>query len=241
MKILGTLGIDWKIFLIQTVNFLILFWILKKLFFKRFIAALKKEKLRQKMIKDGKIDLEREKREMEKREDEIIRKTREKTRQVIEEEKKVSDEEKERIMKRTEKEVKTILREARERAGIEVKKLREGEEGKVLEVSREILGQVLSTSFSREMHHNYIKETIKELKRVDFSKFKGRDIVQVTVISAVPLGAKEQKEISGILFGKLRNSAFQQKIDSGIIAGIKIFIGGFLLDGSLESKIKKAL
>ncbi|NCF75197.1 MAG: hypothetical protein GWO87_01780 [Xanthomonadaceae bacterium] len=61
MKLLGALGLDWKIFLIQILNFLILFFILKWLFFKPFIAALKKEKAKAKEIKEIEGNIEKEK------------------------------------------------------------------------------------------------------------------------------------------------------------------------------------
>ena len=41
MKLLGALGLDWKILIIQSINFLILFFILEKLFFKPFVQAFK--------------------------------------------------------------------------------------------------------------------------------------------------------------------------------------------------------
>ncbi len=44
MRLLGAIGFDWQIFLIQAVNFLVLFLVLNRLFFKPFIKALREEK-----------------------------------------------------------------------------------------------------------------------------------------------------------------------------------------------------
>lgn len=243
MRLLGALGIDWKIFLIQCVNFLVLVLILKKLFFKKFIAALREEKKKEERIKNGEIELQREKQEMERREKEIIKKAKEKTKQIIEEGEEVSEKEKERIMNRTEEEVAVILKEARIRAKEEVKKMKEEEKREMLIMVKNVVKRVLSRSFTKKLHKAFIDETIGELKNLDFNKIKGKEITQIIAISAFPLEKEEKKEISDFLFSKLKNPVFKEKVDPGLIAGMRILIDEslFLVDGSMESRIDKII
>ena len=83
MKILGELGIDWKIFLIQILNFLILFFILKRLFFKNFITALKEEKAKTKEIQELKANISREKANWQKEKEKEILAMKEKINKVL--------------------------------------------------------------------------------------------------------------------------------------------------------------
>ncbi|RLE06584.1 MAG: hypothetical protein DRJ06_07530, partial [Candidatus Aminicenantes bacterium] len=66
MKLLGALGINWKILLIQALNFLVLFLILKWLFFKPFITALKRDKKKIEEIHRAREEIQRKREEMEK-------------------------------------------------------------------------------------------------------------------------------------------------------------------------------
>ena len=83
MKILGELGIDWKIFLIQILNFLILFFILKRLFFKNFITALKEEKAKTKEIQELKANISQEKANWQKEKEKEISAMKEKINKVL--------------------------------------------------------------------------------------------------------------------------------------------------------------
>jgi len=83
MKILGELGIDWKIFLIQILNFLILFFILKRLFFKNFITALKEEKAKTKEIQELKANISQEKANWQKEKEKEILAMKEKINKVL--------------------------------------------------------------------------------------------------------------------------------------------------------------
>ena len=83
MKILGELGIDWKIFSIQILNFLILFFILKRLFFKNFITALKEEKAKTKEIQELKANISQEKANWQKEKEKEILAMKEKINKVL--------------------------------------------------------------------------------------------------------------------------------------------------------------
>jgi len=238
IKLLGALGIDWKIFLIQTLNFLVLFFVLKWLFFDKFITALKKEEKKENDIKEGEEDIQRKKMEMEKMEKEIIQKAKEKAKEIIEENKEISEEEGKKMLEKTEREIKGILNEAKERGKKEIDIMKEKEEERMLEKTKEVVEKILPQLFTRELHIKFIKEAVERLKKVDLSKIKEQEIISVTVISAFPLTREIRKTLSQFFLKKLKNSAFQEKVDPSLIAGIKIMLGDFVIDNSLKAKIE---
>jgi len=238
MKLLGALGIDWKIFLIQTLNFLALFFILKWVFFDKFIAALKKEEKKEKDIKEGKQDIQRKKAEMKKMEEQIVQRAKEKAKDIIEENKEISEEEGKKMLEKTEREMRGILKGAREQGEKEIDIMKEKEKGEMLEKTKEVIEKILPRFFTKELHIRFIKETIEKLKKVNLSKIKEQKITSVTVISAFPLTKEEKKMLSQFFFKKLKNSSFQEKVDPRLIAGIKVILDDFVIDGSLKAKVE---
>ncbi len=241
MKLLGALGIDWKILLIQSLNFLVLFLILKWLFFKPFIAALKRDKKKIEEIHRAREEIQRKREEMEKEEEKIIQEAKKKAREIIQENERITEKEREEMVEKIEKETRAILKRARERARIEAEKIKKEEKEEILKKTKEILKEILSKSFTNQMHRNLVKEIIEKLKRTDFSKVEKKEIVLVRVVSAQPLEKKEKKEISDLLFEKLKNPAIKSEVNPNLIAGIKLIMGEFLIDESLASKIEKAV
>lgn len=241
MNFLGKIGIDWKSFLIQTINFLVLFLILKKFFFKPFIKALKEEKEKEDKIKRADLKIKKKKELMAKKEQEILEKIRKKSREIIAESEKMGEKEKEKILQRAEKEVQNILKEARERTELELIQMKNKEKEEILKRTKDVLNKILSKTFYKDLQKKYIENAISDLKKLDFSKVEKANIQMVVVISAFPLNRKEKKLISDFLFNKIKNSVFQEKIDRNLIAGIKIVMDGFLIDHSLKREIEEQI
>ena len=241
MQLLGALGIDWKVFLIQAINFLLLFFILKWLFFKPFIKAVQEEKQKSEEMKNAQEEIKRQQEEIKKQEEEMIRQAKEKTRQIIEEGEGISREEKERILKRAEEEAKQILEISKEKAKVEVEKSKEEEKKRIVEIAEKIIKKAINASFNKKLHNEFLREAIDELKSLDFEKLKDKEIVQVTVISAFLLEEEERKEISDFLFSKIRNLSFREKIDPSLLAGVRILMDDYSIDISLKSKIYKSI
>jgi F-type H+-transporting ATPase subunit b len=241
MELLGKLGIDFKLLIAQIINFLVLLWLLKIFLYGPLVRVLERRSNKAREIEEGDRDIQRKKEEMEKKEEEIIQQTKEKTRQIIEEGREISREEKERVLRRAEEETREIVRKTREKAEMEAERIKADEKEEILKNTKRILGDVLSKSFSKELHRKYIEETMDSLKKVDFKKIARREVISVTVVSAYPLSKQEEKKISSLLFRRLKNPAFQEKVDSDLLAGIKVVVDGFSIDGSLKEKIRKLI
>ena len=241
MEFLGKIGIDPKLLIAQMINFLVLLWVLERFLYKPLRKKLTERVDKAKAIEEGKREIARTKEEMAKKNEEIIQQAREKTKKILEEGKQISEEEKERVLERTEEEVREILREAREKAELSIKLTKEKEEKFIVEKAKKVVEEVLSSSFSRNLHKKYIEDIIEEMKRIDFAKINKNEISSVIIVSAYPLDRFERKKLADFLFSKLRNPAFEEKIDLSLIAGIKVLLDGFTIDGSLKDKIEKAI
>lgn len=239
MEFFGKLGIDFKLLLAQIINFLVLLWLLKKFLYKPLIKNLEERTKKAKEIEQGEKEIQRKKEELRKEEEEMVRKTKEKTSQILEEAETISKEERARILEKTEKEVREILKEARERAELRIKEVKEEEKEIIKTEAVNILKQVLSSSFSRKLHHKYMEDTLEELKRLDFKKIKEKGFKSITITSAFALTREEKNKIKNILSSRLDTSVFEEKINPALIAGISCTIDGFFIDGTLQGKINE--
>ena len=175
MKILGELGIDWKIFLIQILNFLILFFILKRLFFKNFITALKEEKAKTKEIQELKANISREKANWQKEKEKEILAMKEKINKVL------------------------------AKAEMFANKIKEENKGKFLEEEKKLLekinnqSQAITDEYKRKMVKDYeekIFSGIIEIFETEFSKRSKMEIQDGFWISFLKkVEAIEDKEI----------------------------------------------
>ena len=175
MKILGELGIDWKIFLIQILNFLILFFILKRLFFKNFITALKEEKAKTKEIQELKANISQEKANWQKEKEKEISVMKEKINKVL------------------------------AKAEMFANKIKEENKGKFLEEEKKLLekinnqSQAITDEYKRKMVKDYeekIFSGIIEIFETEFSKRSKMEIQDGFWISFLKkVEAIEDKEI----------------------------------------------
>ena len=241
MKLLGALGIDWRVFLIQVLNFVVLFWILKVLFYKPFITAIKRERKKAEDIKNGKEKLQAEEEEMRKREQEIIRQARIKAQGILAKTRTISQEEKGKIIQRTTEEIKKILEDAKKKAQVIIEESQEQNKQKIIQKSEEIVQKVLSESLSQDIHQRYLKEAVSNLSKLDLNKVKATDVDVITVVSAFPLSKEDKQLISNVLFKKLGTAAFRTEINKKLLLGIKIISNDFIIDSSLQDKVDKVI
>jgi len=240
MEFLGKIGIDFKILIAQIINFLVLLWFLKKFLYQPIIKNLEERAKKAQEIEEKEKEIQRKIKEMERKEEEIIEKAKQKAQEIIEEGEEISIKERERILRRAEEEMKKILKEAREKAEIEVEKMKQKEKEEILKKAKEIVKKALSESFTLKLHQKYFEEVFQEIGKLDLEKIK-KEIVEVTIISAFPLKKEEEKRLSEFFFKKLKNPAFNQKVDPSLIAGIEIYLNGFSIKASLKEKIEKAI
>ena len=268
MKLLGALGLDWKILIIQSVNFLILFFILKKLFFKPFIQSIKEEQLKKEQIsrKQNQLKLEQEKWQKE-REEEII-KTRNKIDKMLAEAEEIIKrnrnkfkigeiEEEKEALKRIQEQSKNIVQQYKEEISQRYKE-------EVIYSLLNLFSQELSSESKKIIQQNFWRQFIKSIEKTDFEivplknslpKLFSRKIKIIrpkSVInikkdslfklsSSYPLTRSQKYIITRIINNKLPQTKINlhYQIDQSIIAGFRLEVGGILVEESLRQKIEK--
>ena len=264
MKLLGALGLDWKILIIQSVNFLILFFILKKLFFKPFIQSIKEEQLKKEQIsrKQNQLKLEQEKWQKE-REEEII-KTRNKIDKMLAEAEEIIKrnrnkfkigeiEEEKEALKRIQEQSKNIVQQYKEEISQRYKK-------EIIYSLLNLFSQELSSESKKIIQQNFWRQFIKSIEKTDFEivllknslpklfsnyppdrsqKYIKNPLPKL--FSSYPLTRSQKHIITRIINNKLPQAKINlhYQIDQSIIAGFRLEIGGILVEESLRQKIEK--
>lgn len=164
MELLETLGINWKILLGQIINFLILFYLLKRFAYKRFLNLLKER--RQKIEEGIKKSEEAEKRieminiEREK----ILSRTQEKALEILKKNEKVGKERAEKILLDAQKDGEEILRKIREEGAREIEKIKKEESEKVLNFSLVLAEKILKEKIDSRKDKEIIQKFLVNLK-----------------------------------------------------------------------------
>ncbi len=267
MKLFGALGIDWKILIIQAINFLILFLILKGLFFKPFVKALKEEKKKEEEIKAAEQEIERKKEEWQKERQAQALEAKAKVERLIAEAEKAEQESKKRIKEEEIEKEKMAIERIRKQSEAILDKFKE-------ELSRDykekatasllrIFMEVLSGRAKEVIQDSFWPMFVKELEKANFScagslageeEFSRisrslpteikKDIqlkrVSVRIFSAYPISSSQKKTIKKILKEKIsgKKIKIESEIDKNLIAGFRLEIGGILVEQSLAEKIK---
>ncbi len=164
MELLHNFGFDPVLFGAQIVNFLIIFFILKRFLYKPVLEMLKKRK---DAIKQGLQDAEAARLKLEdvaKKEKEILRSAQTESSKIIEEAKRQST----LILVEAEKNAKIqadrTIKEANQRITEEAKKTEKILMTKVSNLAIDFLQKSLVDLFSRETQEEVVKRAIKKLK-----------------------------------------------------------------------------
>lgn len=156
-ELVHNLGIDWRLLIAQVINFVILFFLLKKFLFKPVLGLLEK---RREKIEKSMRDAERIEKELaairEKRE-EIIKTANQKAEEILHEVKEIAESQKTKILSDTKKETEKMLDEAR--ASIEKEK------DKLVDEAREDLAELVLLATEKVVREKLDEEKDRELVR----------------------------------------------------------------------------
>ena len=264
MKLLGALGIDFKIFLIQALNFLLLFLILKWLFFKPFIAALHKEKEDAEKIKKSQELIEEEKEKWQKQKEQEMVSARARIENMISEAedmvRKMKNKAKEEAFKEEEEAIRLVKEHSQQILDEYKDKLADDYKNKVirgvLDIFNNDFSQLTKKRIQDSLWQKLIKranrlnvpevskivDKIREEKRREEIKFRHMEI-KILITSAFPLTRSQASELSEVLKekfpSKFRSVKLEQKIDKSLISGFILDFRGLSLEENLRSKIEK--
>ena len=244
MELLGKLGISLGYLIVQILNFVIMFWVLKKFAYPAILGMLEKRR-------------------------EIIAKGLEDAR-VAAEARANAEKEAEKILAEARAKASQIVREASERAeavGREVKAEAEAEAARIREeavasaqaererILRELRGQVamLAIAAAQKLIGAALDEQRqRQLLDEFFSGIKGGKVTVLDelgtieeapaaeVISALPLTEEEKETIQKEIQAKVGQvSEITFKVDPSIMGGVIIRIGDKVLDGSVSGQLQE--
>lgn len=165
MNLLEAFGLNWKIFLGQVINFLILVYLLKKFVFPSFLKILSE---REKTIKNG-IEKQKEAEEKlkmaEKEREKILKEAKEKAEMILKEVEQISQKEREKILLEAEKEKEIILEKAKKIAESEMKKREREIMEKNLELVFLLTEKILKEKIDQKKEREIIERFLKNLEK----------------------------------------------------------------------------
>ncbi len=250
MKLLGTLGFDWKIFLIQALNFLILFFVLKKIFFKPFTEALQKEKEKSERLQQAEELIEREKTEWEKEKAAEMDKMQSKIKIILAEAeavaKKMTAQNENELISKEKKALEKIEHQSRAIAedykkSIE-KRYRENFNKKIFSFFK----QQITTEANRTIQDGFWEKFLKKIKALEIDKAllstekQGRQLT-LSIVSAFSLTKKQEQELKKVIQLKteVKKIVLEKEKNPDLIAGFSIIIGGLLVEENLKKELQE--
>jgi F-type H+-transporting ATPase subunit b len=164
MEIVEHFGINWVLLSAQIVNFLIIFYILKRFAYKPILALLKNREL---TIKKGLDDAEEARKLLEQateKERDMLKKAQSETRKLLEEAKK----ERAEVLKNAEVHAKqqadAILKEAKEQIAFETQEAEKRLSSHVSQLAIQFLEKSLSELFTTEDQEKIMDRAIRKMK-----------------------------------------------------------------------------
>ena len=263
MHILGKLGFDWKLIVIQIINFLALFYILKLLFFKPVIRGLKddikkkrdfekeKEELENK-IKDWQREKERMRKEALNKAKEIIIEANQSAKQLhIKTEREIADY-KEKYLKKIQERAKTLVEKTKkEVVEKEFNKLKEKFinelKNKNLQHSFKVIQDDLFLNLLEKVKKLDLEKEIKFYQLKNLQKLdnqagnikktpKNNHFEQIILEYSFPPSKNQINQLHDIIDKKTgnKNYIFKQIENKNLISGFTLEIFGYILEENIR-------
>jgi len=114
-------------------------------------------------------------------------------------------------------------------------------EEKAIDLSIEIIKELLNKPSHKVLHDEIIKEAIREMEVMDKGRFFAKPD-KVTLITAYSLEDVQKQKIKDILSDKLdKEIALEEEIKESLIAGFILNIDSMIIDASLKNRLKKII
>ncbi|MCK4994251.1 MAG: F0F1 ATP synthase subunit delta [Candidatus Omnitrophica bacterium] len=230
-----------KLFILQLVTFVLIIFALRMLFYRHLNSALKrlKDLHEENLIKESQLkdELVRAKKERESE----VEKGKIEAKRLIAEAKKSGESLSQNMNIQAQQEAQRIIEDGKDALEKTKKELIEKNEAEALKLSQEVIEYTLTAQIMRSLHHELLSEVIEEIRKIENEKFFVKE-QKINVISSYELSDEEKVKVKELMSSKLGLEVeLQEEINPRIIGGLIIKIGGFVVDGSLENKFKKAI
>jgi F-type H+-transporting ATPase subunit b len=165
MNILHQFGFDFKLFIAQVVNFLILAYIFKRFLYKPILNVFKE---REEKIKAGLENAEKAKLALDKAgldRDAMLKETKAEAGAIIENTKKLAEEMRQEFAAKSKAESDKMIAEAKQQAQSEMKKMEKEIKGMSLDLSGKLLNEVIGKLFTEEEKQKILKRALEDIKK----------------------------------------------------------------------------
>ncbi len=165
MELIKNFGIEPTLFVAQIINFLIIFYVLKRFAYKPILDLLKK---REQTIKDGLRQAEEARILLEKTEDkqkEMLRKTQAQVRKMLDEAKQQKIELLEKAEISTKAQVEKMMQEARNQIAFETKEVEKRLSSQVTNLAVDFLQKSITELFSEKDQEQIMENALRKLKK----------------------------------------------------------------------------
>jgi F-type H+-transporting ATPase subunit b len=164
-SLLGTFGLDWKLFLAQLINFAVIVFVLTKWVYKPLIKMMDE---RRKKIEDGIQNAERAEKKLDsakETEEKMMNEARALGKEFIDEGKKKGDLERQRRVEASRVIIDGQLKESKEHLNREAESAKEQARKDVAKLVLAATEKVTKTTLDEKEHHRLIEDSIKELEK----------------------------------------------------------------------------
>lgn len=233
----------WQLVLIQIVTFVLIILFLRWLLYSHISRALRRlQKLNQENLakeKTLKEELERAKREARREIAEGQRHAETIRTQAREE----AEKNREDMLGKARREAKRLINEALKDCQRKSAELSLEMQEKSVYLATDMIKYIFTERGQEELDIRLVDELLGEIEKLEKEKVKARaGDNEAEVICACALKDAQKKRLKEALSSKLNRSiSLAEKIDEGIVAGLIIRLGAFVIDGSIKNKLKKIL
>jgi len=236
---LEKLGINLGYLIVQILNFIIIFLVVKKWIYGPVLRMLeKRRKMAAEGIENARIAAE-ERSKAEEQSAKIIAEAQAKAADIVREATARADSASQDIKNAAEVEAGKILENAKADAEKEKENLLERLRPQVSALAISAAQKLVASALDEERQRALLAEFFSGLKGEKVLVLEGENVSskEAEVISALPLTAQEKEKINTDLLGKSGAADVFYRVDPAILGGIIIKVGDRILDGSVSGKL----
>jgi F-type H+-transporting ATPase subunit b len=236
---LDKLGINLGYLIVQILNFIILFLVVKKWIYTPVLGMLEK---RRKMIAEGVENARVAAEERSKAEDQaakIITEAQAKAAEIVRDATARADSAAQDIKNAADAEAEKIMENAKIDAEKEKENLLERLRPQVSALAISAAQKLVTTALDEQRQRALLADFFSGLKGDNVLVLEGEKVSgkEAEVISALPLTAQEKERINKDLLAKSGAGEIAYRVDPDILGGLIVKIGDRILDGSISGKL----
>ena len=231
----------WQLIAIQVVTLVFIILFLRWLLHNQITRAVKRlQKLNQQNLEKEKIlreEIDRGKKEANLE----IEKSKVQAAGIKEEAKIEADKIREGVLEKSKEEAKRFIEETAKDAKRKESEVILKMQNKSVHIAADMVKYVFTDKGLENLQAQLIDELIEDIKNLDEKRIDVKEN-KANIIYAHMAQAEQKEKLRAALCSKLgKDISLSEELDPEIIAGIIIKISGFVIDGSIKNKLRKAL